>query len=343
MSALPAAAVSSVAGSSGDDLVIEAVGLSRRFGDLEAVRGVDLAVRRGEIFGFLGPNGAGKTTTINMLSTLLRPTAGRATVAGFDVDRAPDEVRARIGLVFQDPSLDVQLTARENLSFHAVIYGVPRRERGERIARALEMVELADRADDQVSTFSGGMRRRLEIARGMLHTPEILFLDEPTIGLDPQTRRHVWGYLRGLREVEGVTLFMTTHYLDEAEECDRIAIIDGGRIVVLGTPAELKSLVGGDVVELRTEDDAAAVEQLRTRFGLEARADGGTVRIEVADGAGVVPRLVRELSVPVVAVAVHRPSLDDVFLKLTGHAIRDEAPAATDRMRMMHRAWGGRR
>lgn len=325
------------------DPVIEAVGLSRRFGQLEAVRGVDLEVRRGEIFGFLGPNGAGKTTTINMLCTLLRPTAGRATVAGFDVDRSPDDVRARIGLVFQDPSLDQQLTARENLFFHAVIYGVPGRERQERIRRALEMVELADRADDVVATFSGGMRRRLEIARGMLHTPEVLFLDEPTIGLDPQTRRHVWGYLRRLRDEEGVTLFMTTHYLDEAEECDRIAIIDGGRIVALGTPEELKSVVGGDVVELRTEDDVVAAAQLRERFGLEPRTDDGSLRVEVPDGASVIPRLVRELSVPVVAIAAHRPSLDDVFLKLTGHAIRDEAAGATDRMRMMHRAWGGRR
>lgn len=325
------------------DPVIEAVGLSRRFGQLEAVRGVDLEVRRGEIFGFLGPNGAGKTTTINMLCTLLRPTAGRATVAGFDIDRSPDDVRARIGLVFQDPSLDQQLTARENLFFHAVIYGVPGRERQERIRRALEMVELTDRADDVVATFSGGMRRRLEIARGMLHTPEVLFLDEPTIGLDPQTRRHVWGYLRRLRDEEGVTLFMTTHYLDEAEECDRIAIIDGGRIVALGTPEELKSVVGGDVIELRTEDDVVAAAQLRERFGLEPRTDDGSLRVEVPDGASVIPRLVRELSVPVVAIAAHRPSLDDVFLKLTGHAIRDEAAGATDRMRMMHRAWGGRR
>ncbi len=343
MSAAPGLGAAPRSAPTAMDPVIEAVGLSRRFGQLEAVRGVDLEVRRGEIFGFLGPNGAGKTTTINMLCTLLRPTTGRATVAGFDVDRSPDEVRARIGLVFQDPSLDQQLTARENLFFHAVIYGVPGRERGERIRRALELVELADRADDIVATFSGGMRRRLEIARGMLHAPEVLFLDEPTIGLDPQTRRHVWSYLRLLRDEEGVTLFMTTHYMDEAEECDRIAIIDGGRIVALGTPAELKSLVGGDVVELRTEDDAAATAQLRDRFGLEARADGGSLRVEVPDGAAVIPRLVRELTVPVVSIAAHRPSLDDVFLKLTGHAIRDEAPGATDRMRMMHRAWGGRR
>jgi ABC-2 type transport system ATP-binding protein len=208
--------------------VISARALTKSFGELEAVKAIDLEVQRGEIFGFLGPNGAGKSTTINMLCTLMRPTAGEATVAGYDIDRQPDDVRAAIGLVFQDPSLDVQLTARENLEFHAFIYGVPAADRARRIAEVLEMVELTDRANSIVMQFSGGMKRRLEIARGMLHTPEVLFLDEPTIGLDPQTRRHIWTYLRALRDQAGVTLFMTTHYMDEAEECDRIAVIDGG-------------------------------------------------------------------------------------------------------------------
>jgi ABC-2 type transport system ATP-binding protein len=322
---------------------IVARGLTKRFGELEAVKGIDLDVRRGEIFGFLGPNGAGKSTTINILCTLMRPTAGQASVAGFDVDRQPADVRASIGLVFQDPSLDIQLTARENLEFHAFIYSVPSAERARRIAEVLEMVELSDRANSIVMTFSGGMKRRLEIARGMLHTPEVLFLDEPTIGLDPQTRRHIWTYLRGLREQAGVTLFMTTHYMDEAEECDRIAIIDGGRIVALGTPSELKALVGGDVVTVATADNVTAAAEIKNLFGLEPVASDGSIRVEVPDGAGFVPRLVRETSVPVTSVSFRRPSLDDVFLKLTGHAIRDEAAGSTDMMRMFGRAFGGRR
>jgi ABC-2 type transport system ATP-binding protein len=325
------------------DSVIVARELTKRFGELEAVKGIDLDVRRGEIFGFLGPNGAGKSATINMLCTLTGLTAGQASVAGLDVDRQPAEVRSRIGLVFQDPSLDGQLTARENLEFHAFIYSVPASERASRIADVLEMVELTDRADSIVMTFSGGMKRRLEIARGMLHTPEVLFLDEPTIGLDPQTRRHIWSYLRRLRDTAGVTLFMTTHYMDEAEECDRIAIIDGGQIVAQGTPGELKALVGGDVVTVATADNATAAAEIKSLFGLEPTTDNGTLRVEVDDAAGFVPRLVRETSVPVTSVSFHRPSLDDVFVKLTGHAIRDEGAGATDMMRMFGRAWGGRR
>jgi ABC-2 type transport system ATP-binding protein len=323
--------------------VISARALTKSFGELEAVKAIDLEVRRGEIFGFLGPNGAGKSTTINMLCTLMRPTAGQATVAGYDIDRQPDDVRAMIGLVFQDPSLDVQLTARENLEFHAFIYGVPAADRDRRIAEVLEMVELTDRANSIVMQFSGGMKRRLEIARGMLHTPEVLFLDEPTIGLDPQTRRHIWSYLRLLRDQAGVTLFMTTHYMDEAEECDRIAVIDGGRIVALGTPAELKAMVGGDMVTIATGDTTAAAAEISTRFNVEPMVDNGSLRIEVPDAAAFLPRLIRETSVPVTSVTFRRPSLDDVFLKLTGHAIRDEEAGASDMMRMFGRAWGGRR
>jgi ABC-2 type transport system ATP-binding protein len=325
------------------DSVIGAEGLVKRYGRIEAVSGIDLDVRPREIFGFLGPNGAGKSTTINILCTLARPTAGQARVAGFDVAREPDAVRAAIGLVFQDPSLDSQLTAQENLRFHAFIYGVPAAERARRITQALQLVQLSDRADALVMTYSGGMRRRLEIARAMLHTPAVLFLDEPTIGLDPQTRRRIWAYLHRLRDEAGVTLFMTTHYMDEAEECDRIAIIDNGRIVALGTPSELKALVGGDVVTLATEDGATAAAQIRSRFGLQPRAEHGSIRVEVSDGAGFIPRLLHELSVPVRSVAARQPSLDDAFLKLTGHAIRDEQAGRTDRLRMIRRAWGGRR
>lgn len=324
--------------------VITAEKLVKRFGQLEAVKGIDLEVRTGEIFGFLGPNGAGKSTTINILCTLLKATSGRATVAGIDVSRDPDAVRARIGLVFQDPSLDAQLTGRENLEFHAFVYHVPAEQRAERIAAVLEMVDLADRADSLAQTYSGGMKRRLEIARGVLHTPEVLFLDEPTIGLDPQTRRGIWSYLRQLPEREGTTLFMTTHYMEEAEYCDRIAIVDHGIVQAVGTPDELKARVGGDVVTITTSDNQAAAPKIAALAGREPKIDDGTLRVEVPDGAAFVPRLVRESDVAVTAVSFRRPSLDDVFLKLTGRAIRDaNADVAGDHLRTMGRLWRGGR
>ncbi len=322
--------------------VIAVQDLVKKYGEVEAVRGIDLEVRKGEIFGFLGPNGAGKSTTINILCTLVQMTSGSAQVAGFDVEREPDAVRHHIGLVFQDPSLDQQLTARENLEFHAFIYDVPAAIRKQRINEVLGMVELADRADSTVMTYSGGMRRRLEIARGMLHTPEVLFLDEPTIGLDPQTRRHIWGYLGGLPKQQGVTIFMTTHYMDEAEYCDRIAIIDHGEIQAAGTPDELKARVGGDVVTVVTADNEVALPRIAELAGSEPIRDNGSLRVEVADAAAFVPRLVRDIGVEVTSVQFRRPSLDDVFLKLTGRAIRDEDASTTDQMRMRMRAFGGR-
>jgi ABC-2 type transport system ATP-binding protein len=329
--------------SRGTEDVIAVRGLVKRYGDLEAVRGIDLDVRRGEIFGFLGPNGAGKTTTISVLCTLAQASAGTAIVAGCDVASDADEVRARIGLVFQDPSLDDQLTAHENLMFHARVYGVPRAVRRQRIDMCLQTVGLTDRASALVKTFSGGMKRRLEVARGILHAPEVLFLDEPTQGLDPQTRARVWDHLREVRGRTRTTIFMTTHYLEEAEWCDRVAIIDHGRIVAIGTPEELKAHVGGDVVVLSTADNVQAAAQVSQRFNVEARKDNGTLRIEVPDGAEFLPQVVRALSVTVHTATVRRPSLDDVFLKLTGRAIREESADSRAHLRMLAQRRGGRR
>src|SRR5437870_4987413 len=278
------------------DATIVATQLVKRYGEVEAVRGIDLSVARGEIFGFLGPNGAGKSTTISILCTLLRPTGGQATVAGFDVLRDPGAVRSRIGLVFQDPALDEQLTARENLDFHAFLYNVPRELRRERVAEVLAMVELTDRAGSKVLTFSGGMKRRLEIARGILHSPEVLFLDEPTRGLDPQTRRHIWDYLLELRRREGITIFMTTHYMDEAEFCDRIAIIDMGRIVALGTPDELKARVGGDVITIAPPDTAASAAELPSKLVLPPPLHNRTRRLDALDRAPLIRPLARVAS-----------------------------------------------
>ncbi|MDL4812885.1 ATP-binding cassette domain-containing protein [Actinomadura opuntiae] len=317
---------------------VEVDGLIRKFGDVEAVRGIGFTVAPGEIFGFLGPNGAGKSTTINMLCTLLKPTAGRALVAGFDVVAERDSVRRNIGLVFQDPTLDGYLSGEQNLRFHAELYGVPRGVMGERIRQVLEMVGLWERRADLVQTYSGGMKRRLEIARGLLHSPRVLFLDEPTVGLDPQTRASIWDYIRQLKEAEEITIFMTTHYMDEAEFCDRIAIMDSGRIVALDTPEALKAGVGKDRVRIQTADDEAAIAALRDRFDLEAGMSEGAVAFSVASGEAFVPRLFAELGVPIRSVSVSRPSLDDVFMSFTGSTIRDAEAGSTDRMRVMMRA-----
>jgi ABC-2 type transport system ATP-binding protein len=311
-------------------------GLAKNYEQVEAVRGIDFEVAPGEIFGFLGPNGAGKTTTIAMLCTLARPTAGEARVAGHDVVLERDEVRRNIGLVFQDPTLDGYLTAEENLRFHADLYGVPRAVARERMQVVLEMVGLWERRGNIVNTYSGGMRRRLEIARGLLHSPRVLFLDEPTIGLDPQTRSSIWTYIRELKAREEITIFLTTHYMDEAEYCDRIAIMDQGQIVVLDTPESLKASVGRDRVQIKTDDDDAAIAALRERFDIEAVIAEGEVTFSVAEGEQFVPRLFAELGVPILGVSVSRPSLDDVFMSYTGTTIRDAEGSVTDQQRAMH-------
>jgi ABC-2 type transport system ATP-binding protein len=298
-------------------------GLAKRFGSVEAVCGLDLEVARGETFGFLGPNGAGKSTTINMLCTLTDPSGGTAEVAGFDVIEARHDVRRHIGLVFQDSTLDGYLSAEQNLRFHAELYGIPRAVSAARIQHLMQMLGLWERRTSLARTFSGGMKRRLEIARGLLHAPRVLFLDEPTIGLDPQTRSSIWGYLRALKEREEVTIFMTTHYLEEAEYCDRIAIMDGGRIVALGSPEALKAEMGGDRVQIRTRDDQAAMAVLKGRFGLEATLREGLLTFAVAQGEQFLPRLFSELGATIQSVSVTRPSLDDVFLAHTGTTIRD--------------------
>ncbi|GAA4938007.1 ABC-2 type transport system ATP-binding protein [Actinomycetospora succinea] len=301
-------------------------GLVKRYGTVEAVRGIDLEVARGETFGFLGPNGAGKSTTINILCTLVEPTDGHAEVVGLDVVRDRAAVRRRIGLVFQDPTLDAPMSGEQNLRFHQELYGVDRRRAPARREEVLRMVGLWDRRGDEVRTYSGGMRRRLEIARGLLHSPQVLFLDEPTIGLDPQTRGTIWDYVAELHRSEEITVFVTTHYMDEAEHCDRIAIMNEGRIVALDTPDALKAQVGADRVSITTDDDEAALRALRTELGLEGAVREGAVTIAVPDGAGFVPRLFDRLGghgVAIRSVTVTRPSLDDVFLAHTGSTIRD--------------------
>ena len=319
---------------------IEVTGLSKRFGSLTAVDDISFQVEEGEVFGFLGPNGAGKTTTINILCTLMRPTAGSAKVAGYDVATQRDAVRQSIGLVFQDPTLDERLTAYENMRFHAHIYNLPGKEHSPRIEEALRVVDLWDRRHAVVRTYSGGMRRRLEIARGMLHYPHVLFLDEPTIGLDPQTREHIWDYIIELQRKHAITIFMTTHYMEEAEHCDRIGIIDQGKLVALDTPDALKRMVGADIVSLRTDDNARASQEIKERYGLDTQNEDSRIRLEVADGAEFIPRLVRELGVVVASIDLHRPTLDDVFLKLTGRAIRDAEADPLTMMRTYARMMG---
>ncbi len=308
-------------------------GLVKRYDEVEAVRGIDFEVQRGETFGFLGPNGAGKSTTINMLCTLVRPSGGEARVAGHDVVTERDEVRRNIGLVFQDTTLDGYLTAEQNLRLHAELYGVPREAVRPRMEQVMEMVGLWERRGSLVNTFSGGMKRRLEIARGLLHSPHVLFLDEPTVGLDPQTRSSIWRYIRELKASEDITIFLTTHYMDEAEYCDRIAIMDQGKIIVLDTPEALKASVGHDRVQIETDDEQATIEELGERFGIDATIAEGAVIFGVPEGEHFVPRLFAELEQPIRAVNVSRPSLDDVFMSYTGTTIRDAETDNSDQRR----------
>jgi ABC-2 type transport system ATP-binding protein len=312
---------------------VSVTGLVKRYGEIEAVRGIDLTIHAGETFGFLGPNGAGKSTTINVLCTLVRPTCGSAQVAGHDVVTERDEVRRNIGLVFQDSTLDSYLTAERNLRLHAELYGVPRGVIEGRLRQVLDMVGLWDRRASKVGTFSGGMKRRLEIARGLLHSPRVLFLDEPTIGLDPQTRSSIWGYIHELRQAEHITIFLTTHYMDEAEYCDRIAIMDQGEIIALDTPEALKASIGKDRVQMHTEDDVVAIAALQRQFGIGATIAENAVTFAVDEGEQFIPKLFADFPVSIRSVNVSRPSLDDVFMSYTGTTIRDAEASAPDQLR----------
>ena len=322
--------------------IIEVEDLSKKFGQLTAVDKVSFQVAEGEIFGFLGPNGAGKTTTINMLCTLLTPTGGRATVNGYDVLRQRSQVRRSIGLVFQEPTLDEYLTAEQNLRFHAYAYKLHREIREKRINELLELVELSDRRRSKVRTFSGGMKRRLEIARGLLHNPRVLFLDEPTLGLDPQNRHHIWDYILALRKQHNLTIFLTTHYMDEAENSDRISIIDHGHIIALDTPDKLKDALGGDMVTLKAEDNDAAALELKEKHGLSSVIQNGTITFSVSQGEKFLPKLMDSFQSRLLSISIRRPTLDDVFLKLTGRAIRDEDVGLKEQMKGIMKRGVGR-
>jgi len=313
--------------------IIEVKNLARQFNGLTAVDHISFEVKKGEIFGFLGPNGAGKSTTINMLSTLLIPTEGDAAINSFDVLTRRDDVRKSIGLVFQDPSLDDRLTAEENLRFHAKLYGVPKEEYKKRMEEVLRLVDLWDRKENIIKTFSGGMKRRLEIARGLIHYPQVLFLDEPTLGLDPQTRAHLWEYILRLKKERAMTIFMTTHYMNEAENCDRIAVIDHGKIVALDTPANLKKQVGGDIISMTSNQKAELKNELEKRYKKEVKEKDGFLQVEVEDGEKFLPRLFNELTAKIDSIELRKPTLDDVFLSLTGRAIREEEASDKEHMR----------
>lgn len=312
--------------------------LTKTYGELVAVDGISLDIKEGEVFGLLGPNGAGKTTLISMLCTITSPSKGGAKVNGFDIVKSTDGVRKSIGIVFQDPSLDDRLTARENLDLHARLYGMDARTRKERTQKVLGVVELNDRADALVRTFSGGMKRRLEIARGLMHYPKILFLDEPTIGLDPQTREHVWKYVRELAKQERITIVMTTHYMEEADMlCDRIAVIDHGKIIALGTPEELKSSLGGETITLSLAEpnDTVSKEKIVKSYGQVKEFDGKlSIRVKSAEKEiKNVCDFAKKESIQISEISMHKPTLNDVFLQLTGREIRDEKANSKDSMR----------
>jgi len=328
--------------------IIEIDSITKRFGNLTAVDQVSLKVKEGEVFGLLGPNGAGKTTLISMLCTILYPNSGRAKINGYDIVKNPDYVRKSIGIVFQDPSLDDRLTGKENLELHAMLYNIDKKTREKRIGKVLEIVELKERANDLVRTYSGGMRRRLEIARGLVHYPRVLFLDEPTLGLDPQTREHVWEYIKQLVKKEKITIVMTTHYMEEADAlCGRIAIIDRGKIIALGTPAALKNSIGEETVILKIPDSdkPKTKEKIKKVFPKSKELDG-RVFIPVKNAERQIKKIyekAKKAGIEFIEIGIHKPTLNDVFLHLTGREIREEKADAKDIMKSHMRNRGRRR
>lgn len=318
---------------------IKVEALHKRYGTITAVRDVSFEVDEGSIFGFLGPNGAGKTTTINILCTLLTPTSGKASVCGHDCAGEPSEVRKSIGIVFQDTTLDKDLTAFENLMFHAYLYNIKRREIKKRIHDSLHFVGLYERRDDLVRKFSGGMKRRLEVARGLIHRPRVLFLDEPTLGLDPQTRTNLWEFIVKLPQEHGVTVFMTTHYMEEAEVCGRIAIIDNGEIISMGTPDELKRTIGGDVIYIRTSDNRSAKTEIEKLFQIKVSEKDNELFLTSLRGDACIPEIIKAIGQTVQSVRLQRPTLNDVFLGMTGRKIQDSEQSSGDTLKEEVRAY----
>jgi len=327
---------------------ITVANLVKRFAEVTAVDRISFSVAEGELFGLLGPNGAGKTTIINILATLLHPTSGEAEVAGIPVSGNRDAVRRQIGVVFQEPALDVRLTGRENLQFHAMMYGLTKPQRKERIAEVLELVDLADRADQLVEKYSGGMKRRLEIARGLIQRPRVLFLDEPTLGLDTQTRRRIWDYIRSLNRNQRVTIILTTHYMEEADFlCDRVAIIDRGKIAALDSPAHLKNLLGGDILHLETAGRGEPLVKAlkKTEWIRELKWHDGTLSVTLNRGDTRIPALMhiaQQTGTVIKSVNLSKPSLEDVFLHFTGRTIREEEASGDTPFRFAHRRRQGR-
>ena len=318
---------------------IEIKSLTKKFNNFIAVDNLNFEINEGELFGFLGPNGAGKTTTIYMLATILQPTSGTATINGFDLLKEPEKIRESIGIVFQDQTVDINLSAYDNLKVHAMLYGVESEKIEKRIDEVLNLVELKEKKHELVKRFSGGMKRRLEIARGLVHTPKILFLDEPTLGLDPQTRRHIWDYIEELKK-HGVTILLTTHYMEEADAlCDRVAIIDRGKLIALDKPSELKSKVGGNLIEIKSNKIDRLMELLNKNKIKNVKISEDKCCVRMKDGSAIIPKIVKiagEENIEIDGIEFHPPSLEDVFIHYTGKVLRDEAPDQEHMRRHAH-------
>lgn len=306
---------------------IEIRRLSHRYGDRQALRDVEFSVNAGEIFGLLGPNGGGKTTLFRILSTLLPVQSGSVEVLGYNVTTSPAAVRRNIGVTFQSPSLDGKLTVRENLRHQAYLYGLSGNVMQARIDLLLQRLGIADRASDRADSLSGGLKRRVEIAKGLLHSPRVLLLDEPSTGLDPGARHDLWRYLHQLRGEEQVTVLVTTHLMEEAERCDRLGILDQGKLVALDTPESLRASVGGDCLTIQTEHPEPLAAKIRERFGVEPKKIGSVLRLERDRGHELLRELVEAFPDEVSSVALGKPTLEDVFIDRTGHRFWDEEPA----------------